>query len=328
MTAIVVKIKMKISDTLRLRSKEKKFKTVFPKPRSQDVISKCRTISANTIYIIEDLRMMTMFSQSIENNNKHKSLFVVISLLWINSLLIILFGLSNAYGIEIYSKNDTPFGLPLEAWLGKFWIWWAAVPNDDNAPDKSPPKENGCLINSSDSMVMLMETTVDGKPHQVCNISSKQGIVVPLWVSFMEDSISEDGTQKFKGFSYDQLSKESRETLDLGAVTSEVKVDGINVAKLDVVSSMRAGVLDYKINSMNNVTELYSKGFNITIPENSHLADQNAGTWRSGAHGWLVFLKPLPPGEHTIFYNVGVDIAKKDPLNSHAAEITYTLHVK
>jgi hypothetical protein len=269
-----------------------------------------------------------VFVHHIGNNKNPKLFFIVLSLLWINSLLVILFGLSEAYGIELYSKNDTPFGLPLEAWLGKFWIWWAAVPTDDNAIDKFPPKENGCLINSSDSMVMLMETTVEGKPHQVCNISSTQGIVVPLWVSFMEDSISQDGKQKFKGFSYEQLSNESRAILDLGAVTSEVKVDDVSVAKLDVVSSMRAGILDYKINSMNNVTELYSKGFNITIPENTHLADQNPGTWRSGAHGWLAFLKPLPPGEHTIFYNVGVDIAKKDPLNSHAAQITYTLHVK
>lgn len=264
-----------------------------------------------------------VFVHHIGNSKRPKLFFIVLSLLWSNSLLIILFGLSNAYGLELYSKNDTPFGLPLEAWLGKFWIWWAAVPID-----KVPPIENGCLINSSDSMVMLMETTVDGKVHQECNISSTQGIVVPLWVSFMEDSIAEGGAQKFKGFSYEQLSNESRKTFDLGAVTSEVKVDGVNVAKLDVVSSMRAGVLDYKINSMNNVTELYSKGFNITIPENTHLVDQNPGTWRSGAHGWLTFLKPLPPGEHTIFYNVGVDIAKKDPLNSHAAEITYILHVK
>ena len=52
-------------------------------------------------------------------------------------------------------------------------------------------------------------------------------------------------------------------------------VDGKPVAKLDVVSSMRGGSLDYKINSMDNVTELYSKGFNITIPEDTHFPDQN-----------------------------------------------------
>ena len=150
-------------------------------------------------------------------------------------------------------------------------------------------------------MVALMDTIVSGKPHQVCEISSTQGIMIPLWTAFQEDS-----TPKYDNLSYAQLSKAAREVLDLGAITSLVKVDGKPVAKLDVVSSMRGGSLDYKINAMNNVTELYSKGFNITIPEDTHFPDQNTGTWRSGAHGWFAFLKPLPPGEHTIYYNVGI----------------------
>ena len=92
-----------------------------------------------------------------------------------------------------------------------------------------------------------------------------------------------------------------------------------------MVSSMRGGSLDYKINSMDNVTELYSKGFNITIPENTYEPDQNTGTWRSGAHGWFVFLKPLPVGDHTLNYNIGV--TGTGP-NDHSAEITYDLKVK
>ena len=122
--------------------------------------------------------------------------------------------------------------------------------------------------------------------------------------------------------SYQKL---AREELDLGAVTSLVKVDGVPVAKLDEVSSLRSGILDYKINSMDNVSEVYSKGFNITIPEDTFVPDQNPGTWRSGAHGWFVFLKPLPTGDHTIYYNVAV--TGLGP-NDHSSEITYTLHVE
>ena len=84
---------------------------------------------------------------------------------------------------------------------------------------------------------------------------------------------------------YEELSKAAREIGDLGVITSLVKVDGVTISKLYLVSSAWGGSLDYKINSMENVTELYSKGFNITIPEDTDMADQNTGTWHSGAHG-------------------------------------------
>jgi hypothetical protein len=165
-----------------------------------------------------------------------------------------------------------------------------------------------------------MDTIVSGRPHQVCEISSAQGIMIPLWTAFFEDSIP-----KYDSYTYEQLSKGAREVGDLGAITSLVKVDGKPVAKLDVASSMRGGSLDYKINSMDNVTELYSKGFNLSIPEDTHFPDQNTGTWRSGAHGWFVFMKPLPPGDHTVNYNIGV--TGTGP-NDHSSEIAYDLKVK
>lgn len=227
----------------------------------------------------------------------------------------ILIGSSSVYGVEFYSKDESPFGLPLDVWMSKWWTWWITP-----TIDEATPKPEGCLIHEMGSMVALMDTIVSGKPHQMCEISSSQGIMIPLWTAFFEDSLPQ-----YDSYTYAQLSKAAREIGDLGAVTSLVKVDGKPVAKLDVVSSMRGGSLDYKINSMDNVTELYSKGFNITIPEDTHFADQNTGTWRSGAHGWFAFLKPLPPGEHTIYYNVG--ITGTGP-NDHSSEISYNLKVK
>lgn len=89
--------------------------------------------------------------------------------------------------------------------------------------------------------------------------------------------------------------------------------------------------MDYKINSLANVTELYQKkGFQLTVPPDTHKANVPSGTFRSGAHGWFVFLKPLPPGEHTISYNVRVTPtgALTSPGTSpHFADITYNLNV-
>ena len=250
-------------------------------------------------------------------NARSKGRFSDISLLitLVIPTILILIGFSSAYAVDFYSKDESPFGTPLDVWMSKWWTWWVTP-----TIDEATPKPEGCLIHDMGPMVALMDTIVSGKPHQVCEISSTQGIMIPLWTAFQEDSLPQ-----YDSYSYAQLSKAAREILDLGAITSLVKVDGKPVAKLDVVSSMRGGSLDYKINAMNNVTELYSKGFNITIPEDTHFPDQNTGTWRSGAHGWFAFLKPLPPGDHTISYNVGV--TGTGP-NDHSSEISYDLKVK
>ncbi|MFY9797650.1 MAG: hypothetical protein WAJ93_18340 [Candidatus Nitrosopolaris sp.] len=97
--------------------------------------------------------------------------------------------------------------------------------------------------------------------------------------------------------------------------------------------SLQGDLLNYKINSLTNVLDLStSKGFNLTIPPNSNdpAAAQYPGTSLAGAQGWWVFLKPLSPGDHTIFYNVRVTptgLLTSPGTNAHFADITYTLHV-
>ena len=193
--------------------------------------------------------------------------------------------------------------------------------------DEAAPKQNGCLINKSDSMVMLMETADTSSAQQKCVISSAQGIIVPMWIAWCST-----GDPGHEHDSDEQLTKCAREGSNLGNIRSDVKVDGVPVAKLDVKMSMISGKLDYKINSLTNVTELYQKnGFKLIIPSDTHKANVAPGTFRSGAHGWWVFLKPLSLGEHTIYYNVRVTPtgALTSPgTNPHFADITYKLQVE
>ncbi len=242
--------------------------------------------------------------------NRGSTCVLILSLTLIIALTLII--PSSVYSAQVYPKDEPPAGTTQQDWMGKWWSWWIKT----NTLSLNP---NGCVINKSGPMVMLMETTRSG--NQVCEISANQSIMVPLWTGFCATDVPEQAN-----YTTEQLVKCAREQVNLGAVTSLVKVDDRPVAKLDEVSSMRAGSLDYKKNSMENVSEIYSKGFNVTYPENSFWPDLPLGkSFNAGAHGWFVFLKPLPVGDHKLSYNVGV--TGTGP-NDSTAEITYDLKVK
>ena len=250
---------------------------------------------------------------------------VLFALILFLSISFVFPGLHSVYGVELFSKDEKPFGVSYDDWVAKYWNKWISKNTNE-----ATPKPGGCLIvnddNKSDSLVMLMETAdVGSPPTQICKISANQGIMIPLWIAWCDTGLN-------KGYSDEQLTKCAREVFNLGNIRSDVKVDGLPVAKLDVRMSLISGKLDYKINSpLTNVTEFYSKGFNLAIPPDSHKPDQVPGTWRAGSQGWWVFLKPLPPGEHTVYYNVRVTPtgALTSPgTNPHFADITYKLQVE
>jgi hypothetical protein len=85
------------------------------------------------------------------------------------SIFFVFSGLQSVYGVELFSKDEKPFDVSYDDWVAKYWNWDFSL-----STDEFTPKPDGCLINNSDSMVMLMETTVEDSPHQVCKISSKQ----------------------------------------------------------------------------------------------------------------------------------------------------------
>ena len=188
-------------------------------------------------------------------------------LLFLGSVLLINIGFTTVYGVDVFSKDEKPFGIPFNEWVGKYWKWWITV-----TPEQSEPPNGSCLINKSDSMVMLLDPSVGGKHELECDISSKDGIMIASWNGFFENN---DKDKLPANTPLEQLSKFAKEQVNLGAVTSDVKVDGKSVAKLDEISSMSPNnILNYKINTMDNFSEIYAKPFNITIPENTYAADQ------------------------------------------------------
>jgi hypothetical protein len=175
-------------------------------------------------------------------------------------------------------------------------------------------KENGCLINKTGSVVMLIDPAIGGQHHQTCEISPNQGILIDAWGAECDASSKGNENKSFK-----ELSQCARDQ-DLVKIKTNVWVDNKPVAHVEAE--------DYKTINLINATELFTKAFNITTPANSFLQVDYPGTYPGAAHGWYIFLKPLPPGDHTVRYVNDVrPTTLSGAANTNNADITYSLKV-
>ena len=223
--------------------------------------------------------------------------------------------LAVGYGVEFYSKDEHPFGISYSDWVAKFWNWDFSIPIDSQTNTLAGLKDNGCLMHKDNSMVMLVDTAAGGIWKQKCTISRTEGILIPIWTGECDQAL-----KGFDSYSFKQLSECAR-AYDLGIVKGQVKVDDTPVATLDAI--------DYKTNVMNNVTEVYTKQFNAIVPKESHLISERYGTFPAAAHGWFVFLKPLQPGNHVVYYQNSVEATTLSGAgNMNSGQFTYYLNVK
>jgi hypothetical protein len=80
---------------------------------------------------------------------------------------------------------------------------------------------------------------------------------------------------------------------------------------------------------MNNVTEVYTIQCNATVLDDSLTLNELYGTFPSAAHGWFVFLKPLQPGNHTVYYQNNVELTILSGAgNSNTVQFTYHFKVE
>ena len=58
-----------------------------------------------------------------QNIMKQSLARITLGLLFLGSILLINIGFTTVYGAEVYSKDEQPFGIPYDEWIGKYWNW-------------------------------------------------------------------------------------------------------------------------------------------------------------------------------------------------------------
>jgi len=240
---------------------------------------------------------------------KPKNVLITLSILLFSNAVAI----PITYAVDVFQKNEQPFGKPYENWVQDWWRWNAAIPGDP-ATTFAGVKENGCFINKTGDVAMLMDSAIGGEHNQKCDISPNQGILISGWSAVCSSAVKGNENK-----SLNELSQCAK-GYDLGKVTAHVWVDNKLIAQVKAE--------DLKTTNLFNASELSTKGFNVTFPENSNLEVDYPGTHPSASHGWYIFLKPLPVGEHTVRYVNDVRETTLGAGNTNNADITYSLNVK
>lgn len=198
------------------------------------------------------------------NNNSHLMMFPL-------ALMILLSPSMVAYGVsftpQLYLKDSSPYGTPYTDWIKKWWQWDVSVPKAEH-PVTNP--KTVCATKESGQVSFITHNS-QGLSHYSCIIPAKNAIMVPISTA-----------------SCTSIEAHSTKPADL-----------INCAVVgDQHITFKATLDGVRLNNLEN-NYATTNIFDMTVP-NDNFEFLKGGTYPTGAGGYFVFLKPLPPGQHNL----------------------------
>jgi len=177
---------------------------------------------------------------------------------------------------QVFASDSKPYGLTYGEWTAKWWQWAYSVPKNVN-----PSYDNSGRYCSEGQNGLVWFLTGSYKHHvdRYCNIPAGKSVLFTILNS--ECSFAELPNLKTE----QDLRKCAKEMQD-SVIQVQAIVDGVNIKGLD----------KYR---------LQSPLFNLTLGGNNILG-LPAQTTQAVSDGNWVFLKPVPVGNHVIYFKGGL----------------------
>ena len=215
-------------------------------------------------------------------------------------ILVASVGIFSAYGSSsapgTFLKGSTPYGVPYEDWMTKWWQWNMQIPKDQH-PQVNDYHLIKCPVGESGNVSFLTQS-LQGKTEYSCTIPAGHAIMIPI-------STGECTSDEAKSSVPADMMKCATEGNKY--LTLDVTVDGVHLSGLDQ-------------------NDARSEVFNMTVPEGNFL-DLKPGQWNAVTGGYFAFLKPLPVGNHEVAVSARVT-NPIDPSYNYNYDTTYLLKVQ
>lgn len=215
-------------------------------------------------------------------------------------ILVVSVGTFSAYGASsspsTFLKGSSPYGVPYEDWMIKWWQWNMQIPKEQH-PQVVDPNLIKCPVGESGNVSFLTQT-LQGKSEYSCTIPAGHAIMIPI-------STGECTTDEAKSSIPADMMKCATEGNKY--LTFDATVDGVRLNGLEQ-------------------NDARSEVFNITVPEDNY-SDLKPGQWKAVTGGYFAFLKPLPVGNHEVSISARVT-NPIDPSYNYNYHTVYLLKVQ
>jgi hypothetical protein len=183
-------------------------------------------------------------------------------------------GIFSAYGVpssanpSTFFAGSTPYGVPYNIWLEKWWQWNMQIPKEHHPETNSNVTK--CPVGESGNVSFLTQSLQGGSQYS-CTIPAGHAILIPI----SPGECTTDEAHSSVPADMVKCAAEGNKYL-----TFDASVDGVHLNGLE---------------QNNAITGV----FNMTVPKDNFL-DLKPGQWNDAAAGYWAFLKPLPVGDHRV----------------------------